>query len=140
MAHELSPEDFEQEIKVKIDKEAFGAQRLHCDRCNKKMDKVSLNIDIPDTSLSIHLDVFKCKKCGREYLSGEQSKNLDRALSISKIIAKKGFVYERAGNFDGSNVFVRFPAQMIKERGIKAEIMPLSSNEFFVEFKKVKGQ
>lgn len=136
METELTPEDFEQKIDVKIDKEAFKAKELHCDRCNKKMAKVSLDIAIPDTLLSIHLEAFKCKRCGKEYLNAEQAKKLDRALAISKVIAKKGIIYERAGNFDGSNVFVRFPAQMIKDDNVKAEIMPLSSNEFFVEFKK----
>ena len=44
--------------------------------------------------------------------------------------------YERSGNFDGNNVFVRFPAQMIKEKNVNAEIHPISQNEFFVFFKK----
>lgn len=133
---ELTKEDFEEEIKVKVSEEAFKAKELHCDNCNKKMAKVFLDVALPNTSLIIHLEVFRCEKCGKEYLSGEQAEKLDRALAITKVIAKKGMVYERAGNFDGSNVFVRFPAQMIKGRKIKAEIMPLSPTEFFVHFKK----
>jgi len=133
---EVSAEDFEEEVKFEIDEEAFKTKELHCDNCNKKMAKVSLDVDIPDTSLTIHLEVFRCEKCGKEYLSGEQAEKLDRALAVSKAIERKGIVYERAGNFDGSNVFVRFPAQMIKDKDVKAEIIPISSTEYFVYFKK----
>jgi len=136
MEEELKPEDLEEEVKVRISKKAFRAKGLHCDICNKKMHKIFLDIEIPETSLAIHLEAFRCDKCGKEYLNGEQAAKLDRALAIGKVIARKGIVYERAGNFDGSNVFVRFPAQIIKGKKIKAEIMPLSPTEFFVHFKK----
>lgn len=134
--NELKPEDFEEEAEFEMEEDAFKAQELHCDNCNKKMDKVHLDVSIPDTSLTAHLEVFKCSKCGKEYLSGEQAEKLDRALSISRAIAKKGAIYERAGNFDGSNIFVRFPAQLIKGKEIKAEITPISTTEYFVHFKK----
>ena len=136
MEEELIEEDLEEEADFEIDKDAFKAKALHCDNCNKNMDKVSLDVDIPDTSLTIHLEVFRCKKCRREYLNGEQAEKLDRALSISKAMTKKGVVYERAGNFDGSNVFVRFPAQMIKDKEVRADIIPISPTEYFVHFKK----
>jgi len=136
MEEELKPEDFEEEVDVKISKEAFRAKELHCDNCDRKMIKVSLDVEIPETFLIAHLEAFRCEKCGKEYLSGEQAEKLDRALAVTKVIAKKGIVYERAGNFDGSNVFVRFPAQLIKGEKIKADIMPLSPTEFFVCFKK----
>ncbi len=121
---------------IEISKDAFKSKDLHCNNCNKKMTKVSLDVDIPETSLTIHLEAFRCEKCGKEYLSGEQAKKLDRTLAIANVISKKGIVYERSGNFDGSNIFVRFPAQMIKGDDIKAEIIPLSPTEFFVNFKK----
>lgn len=136
MEEELSEEDLDEEIDVEIDREAFKAKELHCDNCNRKMKKDSLDIEIPEISLTIHLEAFRCEKCGKEYLSGEQAKKLDRALAIANVIARRGIVYERAGNFDGSNVFVRFPAQMIKGNKIKAEIIPISATEFFVNFKK----
>ena len=135
---ELKPEDFEEEVNFELDEEAFKVKELHCDNCNKKMEKVSLDVDIPDTSLSIHLEAFRCSKCGKEYLSSEQAEKLDRALTVTKVIARKGVVYERAGNFDGSNVFVRFPAQMIKGGNIKAEIMPISPMEYLVHFRKTE--
>jgi len=135
---ELTKEDFEEEVEFEIDKDSFEAKELNCDNCNKKMDNVSIGIDIPDTSLTVHLDAFRCNKCGKEHLNGEQASKLDRALAISKAINKKGFVYERSGNFDGSNIFVRFPAHMIKGENMKAEIMPISPTEFFVNFKKQK--
>ena len=134
--NELKPEDFKEEVDFEIDEEAFKSKDLHCENCNKKMDKVSIEIEIPETSLTINLESFRCSNCGKEYLNGEQASKLDRALSVSKAINKKGFVYERSGNFDGSNVFVRFPAHMIKGENIKAEIMPISPTEFFVNFKK----
>ena len=138
MEEELSEKDFEEEIKVQISKGAFKSNELHCDNCNKKMDKIFIDTEIPNTSLTIHLEAFRCEKCKKEYLNGDQADKLDRALAISKAIDKKGIIYERAGNFDGSNVFVRFPAQMIKGNNIKAEILPISTTEFFVHFKKKK--
>lgn len=136
MEEELKPEDFAEEVKVEISKGAFRVKELHCDNCDRKMNRVFLDVEIPETSLIAHLEAFRCGKCGKEYLTGEQAEKLDRILAISKVIAKKGVVYERAGNFDGSNVFVRFPAQMIKGKNVKAEIIPLSPTEFFVNFKK----
>ncbi len=136
---ELKPEDFSEEVKFEIDKEAFKAKELHCDNCDKKMARAFLDVDIPNTSLTIHLEVFRCSKCGKEYLSGEQAEKLDRALALTKAIAKKGIIYERASNFDGSNVFVRFPAHMIKSGNLKAEIIPISGTEYFVNFKKDKN-
>lgn len=135
----LTVEDFEEEIGVKIDKQAFRAKKLYCDSCNRKMDEFLLDVEIPDTQLTIHAKVFRCGKCGREYLNGEQAKKIDRALAISKAITKQGFIYERAGNFDGSNIFVRFPAHMIKGGNVTAEIIPLSPTEFFIHFKKKLG-
>ncbi len=136
MNDELKLEDFEDEIKVSISREAFKSRELHCDICNKKMKKELLNIDIPNTYLTIHLEAFRCNKCGKEYLNGEQAKKLDRALAIGNVISEKGAAYIRSGNFDGYNVFVRFPAHMVRGRKIKAEIRPLSDEEFFVHFKK----
>ena len=136
MEEELSFEDLKEEIEAKIDKKAFKSKELHCNNCNKKMKITNLEVEIPNTSLLMKLEVFQCEKCEKQYLNGEQAQKLDRALSISNVIDRKGIVYERAGNFDGSNVFVRFPAQMIKDKEVNAEIMPISSNEFFVYFKK----
>lgn len=138
MKEELTPEDFEEEVDVKISEKAFEADEPHCDTCGKKMEKVFLNIEIPNTSLIARLEAFKCKNCGKEYLNGTQADKLDRALSLSNAIEKRGIVYERAGNFDGTNVFVRFPAQMIKGNDIRAEIVPISATEYFVHFKKGK--
>ena len=136
MKDNIKEDDLMEEVEFRIDKDAFKAKELHCDTCNKKMNRVSLDMEVPETSLFVHLESFKCGKCGKEYLNGEQAKKLDRALAISNVIARKGIVYERAGNFDGSSIFVRFPAQMIKDKKVKAEIMPLSPTEFFVHFKK----
>ena len=138
MEEELSEKDFEEEIKVQISKDAFKSKEFYCENCDKKMDKIFVNAEIPNTLLTIHLEVFRCEKCKKEYLNGDQANKLDRALAISKAIDKKGIVYERSGNFDGSNIFVRFPAQLIKGKNIKAEIFPVSSTEFFVHFKKQK--
>ncbi|MBI2672304.1 hypothetical protein HYX16_05200 [Candidatus Woesearchaeota archaeon] len=139
MQKKLKLEDLEEEIKVTIHKKAFEAKKLHCNICDKEMTKSYIDVDIPETSLSIHLEAFRCQECGKEYLNGEQAKKLDRAFALSNVISRKGVIYERAGNFDGSNVFVRFPAQMIKSKNVRAEIMPISSSEFFVHFKKQKN-
>ena len=88
MEEELKPEDFEDEIKVKIRKEAFNSKELHCDICDMMMNKVSLDVDIPNTSLTIHLEAFRCNKCGKEYLNGEQARKLDRSLAITEFFVQ----------------------------------------------------
>ncbi len=137
MEEDIYFEDLEEEeVDVKIDKNSFDDKIIHCDKCEEIMEKKDLEIEIPNSSLLMKIEVFECKKCKKQYLNGEQADKLDRALSIGKVIERKGMKYERAGNFDGNNVFVRFPAQMIKEKNVNAEIHPISQNEFFVFFKK----
>jgi len=134
----LNPEDFEREVKVKIRKDAFRAKLLHCS-CGAKMKKTFIDLDIPNTDLTIHLEAFRCNKCKKEYLNGEQAKKLDRAVAIGNALSENGLSYERAGNFDGYNIFVRFPAQVLTVQGkVKAEIRPISTTDFFVHFKKAK--
>lgn len=136
MEEEIKFEDFEEEIEVKIDKNAFNDKTLHCDKCDELMDKKFLEIEIPNSSLLMKVEIYECKNCQKQFLNSDQADKLDRALSIGKVIERKGLKYERAGNFDGNNVFVRFPAQMIKEKNVNAEILPISQNEFFVFFKR----
>ena len=134
MDNEIEPDDIEKEVKINVASRAFTNNEIHCDSCGKQLGKVHLDIEIPDTSLVVKLQVFRCGKCGTQYLNGCQGSQLDRALALAKAIKRKGIVYERSGNFDGSNVFVRFPAQLIKGRRTRAHIMAFSSNEFLVSF------
>lgn len=133
----LKQEDLEEEVKIKVSKNAFKTE-LHCDECNIKMKKVVLDMDIPDSSITIHFEAFKCPKCEKEYLNGEQAEKLDEILVINKIVTERAPVYERAGNFDGHNWFVRFPSQLTKNYGrhVKTEIKQLSATDFLVHFKK----
>lgn len=129
-----------EEIKIKISKEAFKAKKLYCDECDLAMKTVKIDIDTPNIPLTIHLEAFKCPKCGKEYLNSKQAKKMDKALMIGKIISEKDLVYERAINYDKSNYFVRFPALFTKgfTKHSKAEIKPLSSTDFLIHIKKEK--
>ncbi len=136
MDNDIKLDDIEEEVKISVASRAFKNNDIHCDSCGKLLGKANLDIELPDTSLTVKLQAFRCDKCGTQYLDGCQASQLDRALALAKAIKRKGIVYKRSGNFDGSNVFVRFPAQLIKGSRRQAHIMPLSSNEFLVSFER----
>jgi len=130
----LKPEDIEgEEVNIKVSKDANNSE-LHC--CNKKMKKVLLEMEIPNSPYCVRFEAFKCSKCGKEFLNSEQAEKLDKILMANKIISDDTVVYERAGNFDGNNYFVRFPTQLTKhfKNKVKAEIRPLSNTDFLVHF------
>ncbi len=136
MDNEIKLDDIEEEVKISVASSAFKNNDIHCDSCGKLLGKAHLDIELPDTSLVVRLQVFRCDECETQYLNGCQANQLDRALALAKAITRKGIVYERSGNFDGSNVFVRFPAQLIKGSRTQAHIMPLSASEFLVSFER----
>src|SRR3989344_8361732 len=98
----LKQEDLkEEEIKIKINKNTFKCP-LHCLKCNIEMKKIITDLDLMDDNITLHLEAYKCDKCGRERLNGEQATNLDRMmLMIDAMKEKIRFKFERAANFDG---------------------------------------
>jgi len=125
-------------IKIKISKNAFKGP-LHCLKCNIEMKKIITDLDLMDDNITLHLEAYKCDKCGRERLNGEQATNLDRMmLMIDAMKEKIRFKFERAANFDGRNWFIRFPIEITRNwnRQMMANITPLSQKDFLIHFKK----
>ena len=133
----LKEKDLLEEIKVEVDKSAFEGP-LKCIDCGKNMIKVKSSISLPDVDITVHFKIWKCSKCNREYLDGDQAKKLDMLLEFENILKEKTVKFERALNFDGQSFFVRFPAEITKDWGknLKIEIKALSSTDFFVHVHK----
>ena len=78
----LKEEDLLEEVKdVHIDKDAFKGS-LKCIECGKDMKKVKSRMDLPSIDITVHFEVWRCSKCNRESLDGEQAKKLDRILDV----------------------------------------------------------
>ena len=134
----LTPESLGKEVKIKISKKAFKGP-LHCPDCNIKMEKIITDMDLPENEVTLHLKAYKCPKCHRERLSGDQAERFDKLMLMMDIMKKNFlFKFERATNFDGKNWFIRFPIEITKTWNKKmiANITPLSQKDFFIHFKK----
>lgn len=137
MKEDLKQEDLDREVKVKIDKDAFKGP-LKCNNCNVKMTLLKTSMDLPDADITLHFQVYRCSKCNREYLSGDQAKKLDKLLEFENVIKDKTLKFERVLNFDGQSFFVRFPNELTKTwtKDLKTEIKALSSTDFFIHIQK----
>jgi hypothetical protein len=137
----LKPEDLEdKEIDVKFEKNAFKGP-INCKMCNKKMENAILDFELSDKSMTLHLNIYKCSKCHKEHLSGEQAEKFDNMLNLIDVIKKKPkFKFERAANFDGKNWFIRFPTDLTKDWHKKkmTDIIPLNNKDFFIHIKDKK--
>ena len=128
----------DEEIKIKLSKKAFKGP-LHCPKCNIEMKKIHTDLDLMDDKITIHLEAYKCEKCGRERLSGKQALKLDQiTIMIDAMKEKIRFKFERAANFDGRNWFIRFPVEITRDwnKQMVANITPLSQKDFLIHFKK----
>ena len=132
--------DFEKLEKAEFDfdKNAFKAKIVHCDNCNKKMNKIATEMDLPNSSLSIKLNVFKCSKCNKEYIDFGEAKKLDKALVLLRLMNYDSYKIKRSLSFDGDNYIFRIPAEMSKNLGKKpfAEMTPISSQDLLIHLKK----
>ena len=135
----LKPGDLEdKEIKLKVSKKAFS-RKLHCHKCKIKMKKTQIDMNIPEADITLHLDAYKCSKCGVERLSGDQAEKLDQLMTLIYAIKEKArFKFRRAMNFDGNSWFVRFPNELTHDwkKKIETDIVPLSSTDFLVHLHK----
>jgi len=138
----LKPEDVEgKEIKIKVLKGAFGGQ-FHCQKCRIIMKRAHADIDLPDGELTLHMEAYKCPKCGREKLSGEQAEKLDQYLTLIDALKNKAkFRFRRAMNFDGNNWFVRFPNELTQEwkKNIESDIVPLTASDYLIHLHKERA-
>lgn len=136
----ITEKDIGEEVRFTFGKKAFETEKIFCSKCRVRTKKVEVEIPIPKTALSVRLNTFKCPKCNKEYLNFKEAEKLDRVLVLNSIIRRRGVNYVRALNFDGDNIFVRFPNELTKgfDKKSKAEIMPLSMNEFLIRIRKQK--
>jgi len=125
-----------EEAEFTFDKDAFKSPReMHCDSCNKIIRKTMTEIKIPNSSIYVRLGVFRCSKCNREYLDFEESKKLDKALQISRMMDNSSYKIKRSLSFDGDNYLFRIPVEMTRNTGKKknVDMIPLSSKEFIIQ-------
>lgn len=135
---QITEKDIGEEVKFTFGKKAFESEKIYCSECKIRTKKVEVEMSIPKTPLSVRLNTFRCPKCGKEYLNFKEAEKLDKVLVINSIIEKHGVSYIRALNFDGDNIFVRFPTELTRgvDKKSKAEITPLSLNEFLIKIQK----
>lgn len=118
-----------EDVKFKIEKEAFKPSALTCSRCNIKMKKAEMEIDL-DNDVNIRLFGFECSKCKKRCLGLEEARKLDKALIVNRIM-KNDFKMERSLSFDGDNFTFRVPKEFTHDvNKKKVEIMPLGAKEF----------
>jgi len=137
----LKPEDLEEdEIEFEIDKGALKGP-LTCTKCNKKMEKTIVDFDLPGMAITLHLEAYKCLKCNKEYLSGDQAEKFDNMLILMDVLKKQPKIkFERAANYDGKNWFVRFPNDLTKtwDKTMITDIIPITNKDFFIHIKNKK--
>ena len=124
--------------KFTFDKEAFKAKSLHCDNCNVEMKQARIEMNLPDSFLSVKLNVFRCAKCKKEYLNFEEARKLDRALLISRMTSYDGFKIRKSLSFDGDNYIFRIPVDVARSLGKHphADMIPLSSRDLLIHLDK----
>lgn len=137
MKEELDIERLE-DVNFTLDKEAFKAKILYCSECNQNTKLIRTEISLPDSSISIKLDVFRCVKCNKEYLNFEEAKKLDKALILSRLMSHDTFKIKKSLSFDGDNYIFRIPAEITKNLGKKpqANLIPLSSKDLMIHLEK----
>tara|TARA_Y100000034_G_C6750075_1_gene333337 strand:- start:97 stop:513 length:417 start_codon:yes stop_codon:yes gene_type:complete len=136
MKEELDIEKLE-DIKVSFDKEAFQTNLMHCDNCNKEMKVIKTEIDLPNSFISVKLNIAKCTKCKKEYLNSKEAKKLDKALTIARLMDHNTFKIKKSLSFDGDNYIFRIPSNIAKNLGKKpyADLIPLSSKDLLIHLK-----
>lgn len=137
MKQELDIENLE-DAKFTFGKEAFKAKSLYCDECNSKMNQEVMEIEIPNSSLSIKLNAFRCIKCKKEYLNFEEAKKLDRVFILSRLMNAESYKIRKSLSFDGDNYIFRIPVTMARKLGKKpyADMVPLSSKDLLIHLDK----
>lgn len=133
MKNELNIEKLEG-AKFKFSKEAFRAKSSYCSECKKKMNIVKIEMDFPNSSMYLKIDVFRCDICKKEYLNFEEAKKLDKALIISRLMNEDSYRIKKSLSFDGNNYIFRIPAGIAKNLGKNpnVEMVPISSKDLLI--------
>ena len=121
-----------QEIKATFGKQAFAPKVMHCIKCDKRMQKSKLEIDV-GSGIKVEIRGFKCIECGKESFGLDEAKKLDRALILKKILAKN-FLFRRKLSFDGNNYMFRLPHELTQGKHREVKILPIESNEAFIQW------
>ena len=126
------------DAKFTFGKGAFRAKSLHCDTCNKKLKQMNTEMNLPDSFLSVRLKIFRCDKCNKEYLNFEESRKLDKALLLSRLMKYEGYKIRKSLSFDGDNYVFRIPVDITRNLGKNphADLVPLSSKELLIHIDK----
>ena len=90
-----------EEVKFEIDKDAFRPKVLHCSKCNTRMKKSELEVQV-DELIYLKMEGFECSKCKKRHLGLEEAIKLDKAMAFSRAL-NKDFKMERTLSFDGDN-------------------------------------
>lgn len=119
------------EVKLEIAKGAWDGPFTCCRRKTvRAMTKTRLR-----KGIVIENEVWKCPKCGEEYVDYEQGKKLDKAIIMSGFLDDKKIEFKRKLNYDGHSFFLRFPAELTRKwhKGMKAVIKASDTKRFWVE-------
>ena len=128
---EIREEDVIGEVKVTIDKNAFKGP-FTC--CSQKTERAIKNIS--SKGLQFTYDVWRCGKCGKEYLDTKQAGIMEKFRGIQMLLEGKAPTMERSINYDGKAYFVRFPKDLTgswNKGKKKATITMLTPEKYLVE-------
>ncbi len=121
-----------QDIKVTFGKQAFEPKAMYCIKCDKRMQKNKLEIDV-GSGIKVDINGFKCLECGKESFGLAEARKLDRALITKKILAKD-FIFKRKLSFDGNNYIFRLPQELTQGKHKEVKILPIESNEALIQW------
>ena len=130
MEKKLKLEELE-DVKFEIDKGAFEPKTLTCSKCGIKMKNAEMEINL-ESRVFIRVSGFECRKCNKKYLGLEESRKLDKAMIVNRVM-KNDFKMERSISFDGDNWTMRIPREFthdVEKR--KVELIPLGAKQFCV--------
>lgn len=126
----LKESDIIGEVKVTIDKDAFKKPIKCCGKLTERAWKTQSY-----ASLEFTYDVWRCTKCGKEYLDTKQAGIMEKFWGIQMLLEGKSPTMERSLNYDGKTFFIRFPKDLTGNwnRKEKAKITMLTPEKYFVE-------
>ena len=105
--YNIKDEEFGEEVKFEIDKDAFkGPFECH----GKKTVLIDKKTSYGDIDFTY--SVWQCRKCKKEYLDFEQARKYEKFLIMKKVLEDKLVTIERNMNYDGKTYFFRFPKEL----------------------------
>ncbi len=133
MAKMKRKKGFWKEVKVRIAPDAFEGPFPCCNRLTTRTRK-----HVNYKCLSFAYEVWRCPRCGEDYLDNEQAKKLEGFWTMQKILDNHLITLQRNINFDGKTYFFRFPQELTKgwNKDRVAEIKLIDAYTFLVEVKK----